>query len=837
MTKINLMNWKSLLLFLITTLGCHGLAASETETPAKKKQKNIIFIFSDDHSVNSISAYRSILTENTAHSTPNIDRIGSTRIFSKSFVTNSICGPSRAVILSGKHSHKNGFLKNGHRFRLDQDTFAKQLRTLAKNKQGANLASYQTAIIGKWHMGSLHQKAARLQMSQSFSHWDIQSSTDIAGQGSYYNPIMRNHSHQSVSASNQYACPSEILYRPNQRCTTAIINNRSHYIEHRPNHERKIFGHNSEIMADLGIEFLKNRPSQFPLMLMLQFKAPHREWEPGFGFEANEAKIAGCPTHKYGFIGCYHGHEFPEPKSLFERIDPNIGRSRGKASHEQNLDLLNTFNIRDAKLVDTDNLVADKLISENLFWRFPLREGEGINIYASLGGKLQHIYTIGNPTEDLEKAQKLPIFFMADIENRLQLDPMFRLDKLTKLFSAAKLSTNGHFKNDRLIKMMREIYSAAKIGSVNEFEKIPFIKWLNYFGKVRARFFRDLLAGSFGKLTVREFRRWLTFEHWDKRNKPEIHRKWQQAVADFWQAKYGLAILDKKPDEFAVAKGSSNTQYKKKKILSWKYQRYMQDYLASVKQLDYNIGRVLTYIENDPNLQDNTVIIYASDQSFFLGEHGFFDKRFMYEPALRFPLLVWELGNESGEANRLDDKNIVSNLDLAKTFLSYAGLPNSEIDSINDPTKLMINGKYQTTGKLQGINLRPLIDGNKSIRGFRKLIRGDENQYFYYQYNMHDWNSQSRTYSGTHGVYRHYGLRDQRYKLIRFFYDRGQSPYDYYECYDLTTDPEEIYNLEAQDNISAKQRTACSRLKNNLEKIRIHYGAQTVNVLRNRDGL
>ncbi|VGO18943.1 Arylsulfatase [Pontiella sulfatireligans] len=130
---------------------------------ARPKQPNILWIFSDDHSHNAISAYGSHLTDLAP--TPNIDRIADKGVlFRNSFVCNSICGPSRAAILTGKHSHMNGFRSNGDQFDGGQQTFPRML----------GKAGYQTAVIGKWHLGT---------EPQGFDHWEI-----LPGQGHYYNP-------------------------------------------------------------------------------------------------------------------------------------------------------------------------------------------------------------------------------------------------------------------------------------------------------------------------------------------------------------------------------------------------------------------------------------------------------------------------------------------------------------------------------------------------------------------------------------------------------------------------------------------------------------------------
>lgn len=182
-------------------------------TANEAKRPNILFIMSDDHAYQAIGAYGSKVNE-----TPNIDRIAKAGMrFDRAFVTNSICGPCRAVILTGKYSHLNGFATNGDRFDGSQQTVAKLLQK----------AGYQTAVIGKWHLGS---------DPTGFDHWEI-----LQGQGPYYNPAMK---------------------------TAQGINK----------HE----GYTTDIITDLSLEWLKNgRDQDKPFLLLYQHKAPHRNWQPG----------------------------------------------------------------------------------------------------------------------------------------------------------------------------------------------------------------------------------------------------------------------------------------------------------------------------------------------------------------------------------------------------------------------------------------------------------------------------------------------------------------------------------------------------------------------------
>ena len=181
-------------------------------TLTSAKQPNIVFIFSDDHACHAISAYGSKINQ-----TPNIDRIANEGgIFLNSFCVNSICGPSRATVLTGKHSHKNGFLGNGSGpFDGKQFTFPKALQK----------AGYTTALIGKWHLKS---------EPTGFDYWDI-----LPGQGAYYNPDF-------IGQAGK----------------------------------RRITGYCTTITTDLALDWMKQTENEKPFLLMCQYKAPHRTWAP-----------------------------------------------------------------------------------------------------------------------------------------------------------------------------------------------------------------------------------------------------------------------------------------------------------------------------------------------------------------------------------------------------------------------------------------------------------------------------------------------------------------------------------------------------------------------------
>jgi len=209
-----------------------------------------------------------------------------------------------------------------------------------------------------------------------------------------------------------------------------------------------------------------------------------------------------------------------------------------------------------------------------------------------------------------------------------------------------------------------------------------------------------------------------------------------------------------------------------KALTYWKYQRYMEDYLACIKRVDANIGRLLDYLDAH-GLAENTLIIYTSDQGFYLGEHGWFDKRFMYEPSFRTPLIIrWPERIVPGQVNT----DLVQNIDFAPTMLDAAGLT--------------------IPGDMQGSSLIPLFTGqNENWR--------DALYYHYYEF------------PSIHMVKRHYGVKTARYKLIHFYYD-----VDEWELYDLQNDPDEMMNLYDKPEYAEIQKGLHKRL----EELREQYG-------------
>lgn len=230
----------------------------------------------------------------------------------------------------------------------------------------------------------------------------------------------------------------------------------------------------------------------------------------------------------------------------------------------------------------------------------------------------------------------------------------------------------------------------------------------------------------------------------------ELNMEWGVKA---WQHFYEDRITDEQRAALDSAYLEDNREFRAKDypdsnaLAAAKYQRYMKDYCATIRSVDEQVGRVLDYLEEE-GLDKNTLIVYTSDQGFYTGEHGWFDKRFMYEPSFGTPLLMQYKG-QLPEGQSLD--HLVMNLDFAPTFLDFAGV--------------------EVPSNMQGHSFRSIVeDPNSSWR--------DAIYYHYYEY------------PGFHMVKKHFGVRTDRYKLIRF-YDDIQT----WELYDLEKDPNELNNL------------------------------------------
>ncbi len=223
-----------------------------------------------------------------------------------------------------------------------------------------------------------------------------------------------------------------------------------------------------------------------------------------------------------------------------------------------------------------------------------------------------------------------------------------------------------------------------------------------------------------------------------------------------------------KPDELEIEQNGVKKTLTGEELFAWKYQKYMKDYLACVQGVDDQVGRLRAWLETE-GLSKNTVVIYTTDNGFFLGDNGMYDKRFMYEPSLRIPLLVsWPGVIKAGSATEL----FAINADYAPTFLDMAGLP--------------------VPNDMQGRSLVPVLKG-ESPKGWRSSM--------YYRY-YHD--------PGHHNTRAHYGVRTQTHKLIYYWKKNA------WELFDLVKDPTEqqnIYEAPESAGLIATLKAELARLR------------------------
>jgi arylsulfatase A-like enzyme len=233
---------------------------------------------------------------------------------------------------------------------------------------------------------------------------------------------------------------------------------------------------------------------------------------------------------------------------------------------------------------------------------------------------------------------------------------------------------------------------------------------------------------------------------------------------DSWKNVYS-ALTPEQKEVFDSYYAQVNTEFRNanlsgKELEEWKYQRYMEDYLACIVSVDENVGRVLDYLDNN-KLAKNTIVVYTSDQGFYLGEHGWFDKRWMYEESFKSPLLIRY--PKKIKRGRVDDK-FVMNLDFAPTFLDYAGI--------------------EVPKEIQGRSLRSIFE--EKDEPWRQSM-------YYHYYAFPAW----------HDVPKHDGIRNKQFKLIHY-YEIGV-----WELFDLENDPHELRNVYDDDEYS--------RVRNDLE--------------------
>ena len=250
----------------------------------------------------------------------------------------------------------------------------------------------------------------------------------------------------------------------------------------------------------------------------------------------------------------------------------------------------------------------------------------------------------------------------------------------------------------------------------------------------------------------------MTMEYFSRRDmkleRPKNLKKGKESIKwDFYGAK---------PGEIVQPEGMSNEEGRK-----WRYQNYIKDYLACVKSVDDNVGRVLDYLKEN-NLEENTIIVLTSDQGFYLGDHGFFDKRFIYEESLRMPFMVkYPEKIKAGSVN----EDIITNIDFAPTLLELAGI--------------------STTQKMQGTSFVPVLEGNTP--------KDWQDAMYYHYYEFPFW----------HHVQPHYGIRTQNYTLAHFYYN-----IDVWELYDLKKDPGQVKNIYKDPNYAEVTAELKVKLKN-----------------------
>ncbi|MDD7887532.1 sulfatase [Flavivirga sp. 57AJ16] len=298
---------------------------------------------------------------------------------------------------------------------------------------------------------------------------------------------------------------------------------------------------------------------------------------------------------------------------------------------------------------------------------------------------------------------------------------------------------------------------------VNKYDSIKFPLPSTYFtnheGSTASKeqlqtIYTDMYEGHDLKMTKKKGSTELAWNPWKRdfdRMTPEQRAAWDKAYQP-------------KNDAFHDANLSG------KELAEWKGQRYLQEYLATIASVDEGVGRILDYLEAN-NLLENTMVVYTSDQGFYLGEKGWFDKRFMYEESLKMPLLIqYSKTIKPGTVV----EGLTQNLDFAETFLDFSG-----VDVPND---------------MQGKSFKGLLEGTKKSKDFRDAI-----YYHYYDY------------PAFHMVKKMYGIRTNRYKLIHVYDD-----IDEWELYDLQNDPQELNNLidnSDYEDVESKLRLRLTELQ------------------------
>jgi arylsulfatase A-like enzyme len=211
-----------------------------------------------------------------------------------------------------------------------------------------------------------------------------------------------------------------------------------------------------------------------------------------------------------------------------------------------------------------------------------------------------------------------------------------------------------------------------------------------------------------------------------------------------------------------------------KELVRWRYNRYLHDYLGCIHAVDESVGKLLDYLEKE-GLSENTIVVYMADQGFYLGEHGWFDKRWIFEESLRTPCLIrWPGVTKSGSSSNA----MTSNIDFAPTFLAAAGVP--------------------IPAQVQGRDLKAVLKSDTPA---------DWRKSFYYHY---------YEYPGPHSVAKHYGVVTEKYKLVRFY----EKEFDYWELFDTQKDPNEltsVYDRPEYATVRKELEVELSRLRQQLK--------------------
>src|SRR5699024_8335721 len=305
---------------------------------------------------------------------------------------------------------------------------------------------------------------------------------------------------------------------------------------------------------------------------------------------------------------------------------------------------------------------------------------------------------------------------------------------------------------------------------------MPEVKYLDKFDSTTIPYPKTLFDDYSTRTTAAheqkmEIKKWLSPDY---DLKEHMYPKKPHRYDNLWKHRFGRLTAEEQ-QAYVEAYKSKNEAFRKadlsgKDLVRWKYQRFIKDYLRTIKSIDDNVGRVVKYLK-EQGLYKNTIIIYTSDQGFYLGEHGWFDKRFMYRESFRTPLIVsWPGVIEPGSVSEAP----VMNLDIGETLIDAAG------GTIPDD--------------MQGRSFLPILKGN-TPKDWRK--------YVYYHYYAD---------GGEHNVARHIGVRSKRYKLIYFY------PNDEWELYDMKKDPDELNNVFGQSDYKKIQDSMQHELKLQMKK-------------------